>query len=465
MRAIITKIMNLMTSAIVTKCRAFLLVTSMVVSMPGLLYALPAFPGAEGFGSSTIGGRGGQVLMVTNLNDSGSGSLRAALEASGPRIVVFRTGGTISLASPIYINNPYITIAGQTAPGDGITIRDARITVNTHDVIIRNLRFRPGPAAIDGLEVAGKSTVNNVVVDHCSMSWAIDENLSTWYNPKNVTFQWNIISEGLNGSGGGGLGMLIGGYNDGDETLAANNISVHHNLFAHNRDRSARIKQNTKVEFINNLVYGWEWYATRTSSAANIIGNYYKTSPAWTGGKPVAIAPYVTLQDKTVYVKNNLGPGRTKDSDPEWNIVNGDSRYQATSPPFPLSNVTVEPAGNIFDKIIAGAGTIAPARDSVDERVVNDVINGTGTWNIQTQNDVGGWPVLDRGTPQADSDLDGMPDQWEIAAGLNRNDPSDASKDRNGDGYTNVEEYINSLVSGGTNVQIEPPTNLRIINN
>jgi len=441
-----------------------MLATVVLVSMPGLLYALPAFPGAEGFGTNTIGGRGGKVIMVTNLNDSGSGSLRAALEASGPRIVAFRTGGTISLSSPIIINNPYVTIAGQTAPGDGITIRDKRITINTHDVILRGLRFRPGPAAIDGLEVAGKSTVYNVVVDHCSMSWAIDENLSTWYNPKDVTFQWNIISEGLNGSGGGGLGMLIGGYNDGDETLAANNISVHHNLFAHNRDRSARIKQNTKVEFINNVVYGWEWYATRTSSAANIIGNYYKTSPAWTGGKPVAISTYTTLKDGTVYVKNNLGPGRTSDKDPEWNIVNGDSRYQASSPPFPLSNVSVEPAGNILDKILEGAGTIVPARDSVDERVVNDVINGTGTWNIQTQNDVGGWPTLDKGAPLADSDLDGMPDQWEIEVGLNKDDPNDASKDRNGDGYTNIEEYINTLMSGGVTVQVMPPANLMIIN-
>lgn len=442
-----------------------MLITVMLAVMPGLLYALPAFPGAEGFGTDTVGGRGGKIIMVTNLNDSGSGSLRAALEASGARIVIFRTGGTISLSSPIYINNPYITIAGQTAPGDGITIRDARITINTHDVIMRGLRFRPGTAAVDALEVAGNSTVYNVVVDHCSMSWAIDESLSTWYNPKDVTFQWNIISEGLNGSGGNGLGMLIGGYNDGIETLAANNISVHHNLFAHNRDRSARIKQNTKVEFINNLVYGWEWYATRTSSAANIIGNFYKTSPAWTGGKPVAISTYTTLKDKTVYVKDNLGPGRTRETDPEWNIVNGDSRYQATSPPFALSNVKIEPANAIFDKVLVGAGTTVPVRDSVDERVVNDVVNGTGTWNILTQDDVGGWPVLDKGTPPADSDADGMPDQWEVEVGLNKNDPSDASKDRNADGYTNIEEYINGLMTGGITAQVQPPTNLRIISN
>ena len=169
--------------------------------IPGLALAVPAFPGAEGFGAKSVGGRGGKVIEVTNLNDSGSGSLRAAIAASGPRTVVFRVGGTIELKSRIQVENPYLTIAGQTAPGGGITLKNGSnekdtLYILTHDVVVRYLRVRPGPGGdADGVGVG--TNASNVVLDHCSVSWAVDENLGVSSTAKNVSIQWSIIAEGL----------------------------------------------------------------------------------------------------------------------------------------------------------------------------------------------------------------------------------------------------------------------------
>jgi pectate lyase len=222
-----------------------LLVIVLVSSIVSADREIPAFPGAEGFGSHTPGGRGGRVIEVTNLNPDGPGSLREACAAKGPCIVVFRVGGTIEINRGLSIREPFITIAGQTAPGDGICLRGGTLGVHTHDVVIRYLRVRvgdspegPDPENRDCIDISGDADrVYNVVVDHCSFSWSTDENVATWYGPRDVTIQWCITSESLNDSlhpkGPHGKGMILGSQD--------NTITIHHCLFAHNADRNPLI--------------------------------------------------------------------------------------------------------------------------------------------------------------------------------------------------------------------------------
>ena len=234
---------------------------------------LPAFPGAEGEGAGSIGGRGGTVIEITNLNDSGSGSFRACVTASGPRTCVFRTGGTIALASDVHITNPYLTIAGQTAPGGGITIKgpvmERMIFVQTHDVIIRYVRLRPGPTASPsccGGAIEASNGSSNVIIDHVSMSWAVDQNANVWYDSTNVTYQWDIISEPLNCSNHSGTGKQCHAYNMilGDGWLddsgncmpggcTFNRVSVHHNLFSEVTERNPRIETGP-INVVNNVI-------------------------------------------------------------------------------------------------------------------------------------------------------------------------------------------------------------------
>jgi len=443
---------------------SLILAFSLVLSISTFLLSptnaegLPAFPGAEGFGSMTIGGRGGKVMEVTNLNNDGLGSLRAACEASGPRIVVFRTGGTIILDNDIEIEDPYITVAGQTAPGDGICIRRAAIRIYTHDVIIRGLRIRVGdesggPPADnrDGLGIANSEMAPyNIIVDHCSISWGLDENVATWYACHHITFQWCIVSEAIL-TDGDSYGMIIGDYSD--------NISVHHNLFAHNKDRSPLLKNNTTAEVINNVVYNWRWYATRTYSNANIIGNFYKTGSNWTGGKGVAIDD---IEGVKIFVLDSIGPGRVTNTGDNWLAVNGLETHRSDLRVISQSNVRIDNVEDIFALVIGNAGATAPRKDTVDQRIIQSVLDGTGAI-ITSQGEVGGWPVYNPGQAPVDSDHDGMPDSWELARGLNPNASTDANQDRNGDGYTNIEEYINGLIplpSDGT--KPSGPKNLRI---
>jgi len=421
-------------------------------------YGISAFPGAEGFGSTTAGGRGGTVIEVANLNDDGPGSLRAACENVGPRVIVFRTGGTIILKSDIEIENPYITIAGQTAPGDGICIRRGAIRVYTHDVIIRGLRIRVGDESggppldnRDGLGIANSDTPPyNIIIDHCSISWGLDENVATWFNCHDITFQWCIVSEGIL-TDGESYGMLIGDYSE--------NISVHHNLFAHNKDRSPLLKNNTTAEVINNVVYNWRWYATRTLSNANIMGNLYKTGSNWTGGNGVAVDDMEGVQ---IFVLNNIGPGRETNTGDNWLAVYGLETHRSDVMVMSPSNVKIDDVTNIFESVLGSAGAIAPHKDPVDERIIQSVLDGTGSI-ISSQNEVGGWPLYNSGQAPLDSDHDGMPDSWEFARGLNPNASNDANQDRNGDGYTNIEEYINSLIPMPSDGTVPAsPKNLRI---
>jgi hypothetical protein len=462
-----------------------LIVLSIIVSMcvsqqeqqrqalPTAGIGLPAFPGAEGFGSQTIGGRGGQVIKVTNLNDSGAGSFRAAVTSAGARIVVFDVGGTITLSSVLKISNPYITIAGQTAPGDGILIRgvsdpdainggEGTIEIRTHDVIIRGLRIRGVNRSAIALYSYPSGSVYNVIIDHNSLSWSVDTILSVWYNPHDVTFSWNIISEPV---GSHNYGILIGGY-DACETPGYN-ISIHHNLLSQNNARSPLIKQKIgSPEVINNVVYNYWWQGTTTFSTAAIIGNHYivgkntRADASSIGVQNGGECP--SLQPASVYVSHNIGKGRTTDTGDDWNIVFGSSTYRTNSPPFALSGITVDAVMDVKAKVLAGAGAIIPSRDSVDVRVVNDVKNGTGGYLVSSPNEVGGWPTLNSGTTPTDSDNDGMPDTWEQTHGGNLNANGYAPS-----GYTWIEEYVNSPFTTATNTPVpatqtpQIPTNTR----
>ncbi len=419
---------------------------------PGQLAGpVKAFPGAEGWGAASKGGRGGTVIEVTNLNDSGTGSLRTALSATGPRIIVFKTGGTINLASKLIISNPYITIAGQTAPGGGITLRGAGISVRTNDVIIRGLRIRPGSDSSDddtwdALEVLGSGS-RNVIIDHNSISWAVDENVSTWYQLENVTFSWNIVSEALFNSvhdkGPHSMGFLLGG----EEGLSSK-LSVHHNLLAHNNQRNIRVQYNPQLEIINNIIYNWGQIGMQISTNAsgpsmNFISNYYKAGPNSSSAKSV-----ITLtsgNSESIYVQGNISPAKTSLTSPEWNTMNGSlaTLQKSTAWPMSASPVSVTSYPGFTNEVYACSGAITPTRDSVDIRIINDAKNGTGSI-IDNPSQVGGWPTLSAGSAPTDTDHDGMPDTWETSKGLNPNNTNDRNNTAPS-GYTWIEEYINSL--------------------
>jgi len=419
------------------------------------LHALPAFPGAEGFGSTTGGGRGGAVIAVTTLDNSGAGSLREALKASGPRIVVFRVGGIIDLDRDIVISNPFVTIAGQTAPGGGICLRGAGIPVKTHDVIMRGMRIRAGDGSRgqdyenrDCIGVGtGSGNVHNVIVDHCSVSWSVDEAVSTWFDDcHDITFQYCIISEALYDSHHS-KGVHSRGFLVGDHTR---NISIHHNLFAHNNRRNPEWKGDTRGEFINNVVYNWGKAGTHFASEdqsmspnyVNIINNYYKPGPD--SYEENAIWFYTNNwainSSSRVYISGNVN-----------GLMNGEEQYRVNEPATTPWGVTTSEAGDAYREVPANAGALLPRRDEVDERIVASVDNGTGGI-IDSPSEVGGYPDYASGTPPADGDGDGMPDSWEEARGLNP-DAADDDGDRDGDGYTNIEEYINGLFEA----ESEPP--------
>jgi pectate lyase len=425
--------------------------------------SIPAFPGAEGFGTKTPGGRGGKVYLVTNLNDSGPGSLREGCEASGPRTVIFRTGGTIDLKDSITITSPFLTIAGQTAPGGGIAIKctaeESVIKVQTHDVIIRYLRIRKGPGGgQDNLTLS--TTAYNVVVDHCSISWGTDENINTYRDVHDVTFSWNIIAEPLHCSthpeGCHGKNGAMGKYETGSQ-------SFHHNLLMSAHDRSLKVNQAYGfAEYVNNVHYNnydttnfnGEYIGADPrgkSVGVNFIGNYYERGPNSTyQGKtlPEARIGKGSTNVFKLFAKGNIGPSRPSDTQPEWDIVSSSSAGHQVSTPFATPGITATSAAVAYEQVLNGAGATLPLRDAVDTRLVWEVRNKKGQW-LDNPSQVGGYPVLAQGTVPADSDSDGMPDAWETARGLNPNS-NDSAADRNGDGYTNLEEYINGLTGSTT---------------
>lgn len=417
-----------------------------------------AFPGAEGFGRYAQGGRGGTVIEVTNLQNSGAGSFRAAVTASGPRTVVFRVSGTIELSSRVQILNPFLTIAGHTAPGDGVTIKGS-VEVRTSDVIIRYLRVRPGPGGgdVDGLLVyASPSPITRIMLDHVSVSWGRDEVLDFWSTVSNVTVQWSLISEGLPGDRPYGKGFLVGG--------GADNISIHHNLMAHHHVRSPYIKGG-HADLVNNVAYNYGGQAHHTEGRdstlwENAVGNYYLPGPNTLFDRGILLIGGAPHNDQSsIYLSGNIHPeARPNNSLPESQILayHGDGLpVTTTRHDFPL--ITTTDAFQAFDEVLEHAGASLPVRDQVDTRIVNDVHNRTGN-HITDPLQVGGWPELAGGTSPLDTDHDGMPNVWEVEKGLNPNSASDGSQDNNGDGYSNLEEYLNALALGQEGIDTDPPS-------
>ena len=462
--------------------------------------ALPAFPGAEGFGSDTIGGRGGLVFEVTNLNDSGPGSLRAAIEASGPRIVVFRTGGTITLSSNLTISNPYITVAGQTAPGGGITIKSGEISVETHDVVIRYITSRRGPGGANHaffIGDNGSSNVYNIIVDHCSFSWGTDETVSSWYAPHDYTISYSIISEGLNCSthekGCHSKGAMMGGYKFKESEpvgCGAKNHSFHHNLLAHHGSRGPLIKTSGLADVVNNVIYNIvgtmsqvDMQSTCGEIPVNYVGNYFKNGPNTISGKYEIAAIETGGNESAIYVQGNIGPHRTSDSQPETYLVKADSlSYIVKTPNSVAMPVNATSATTAYSELMDNGGVgnskyvdcfghWINRRDDHDIRIIYDVQSGTAfngaSGNIiDNPSDVGGWLNIETGSACLDSDHDGMPDVWENFYNFNPSSSSDSSQDLDNDGYTNIEEYLNGTnpkYAGYPSKIPAPPTGLRIL--
>ena len=411
---------------------------------------LPAFPGAEGFGAHTPGGRGGQVLFVTNLDDyipgrelTVPGSLRAACDAQGKRFILFRVSGDIRLKAPLVIREPNVTIAGQTAPGDGICIRGQEVSIRTHDVVIRHLRFRPGDEAgparkgqgrsfePDGLSIGSPS--RNVIIDHCSVSWAIDECLSvSGAGITDVTVQWCIISESLNDSfhskGRHGYGSLL---------RTNGSVTFHHNLYAHHSSRSPRPgtygEGSILLDFRNNVIYDSFGYSAADPVRMNYVGNYIQ--------RPRRDHAFSIGGETTqIYAEGNLlaeHPDRG-----QWSLIARHREIHRMSEPFPTAPVATHSAREAYELILEQCGATLPRRDAVDRRVMQQLRDGTGSL-IDSQSEVGGWPELTSAEPPQDSDGDGMPDDWERHNGLDPHDPRDAHLDLNGDGYTNLEAILN----------------------
>jgi hypothetical protein len=445
----------------------------------GLIQAeVPAFPGAEGYGAKATGGRGGNVIKVTNLNDSGTGSLRAAIEASGTRTVIFEVSGIIALNSNLEIKNDNITIAGQTAPGDGICIRNYPLRVNANNVIIRYIRSRLGDEKdIEDDAMSGRNR-SNIIIDHCSMSWSVDE-CASFYDNKNFTMQWCILSESLYKSvhdkGNHGYAGIWGGKG----------ATFHHNLLAHHSSRNPRfcgsryskLPEEEKIDHRNNVIFNWganSCYGAEGGSY-NIVNNYYKYGPATSITKrdriigPNAQDPDASNQQPggvwgTFYVDGNYVYGIPATTENNWigvdpDLGNGllpggsiDGIKSLTE--FSAPNIVTVSAEEAFEQVLAYAGAIFPKRDPVDERIVMETRTGkpnfgasygSGKGIIDTPSDVGGYPTYHSTTAPVDSDNDGMPDAWEDANGLNKSDPNDG-KAIASNGYTNLENYLNSLV-------------------
>lgn len=433
-----------------------------------------AFPGAEGFGQHVTGGRGGKVIYVTNLNDSGNGSLRAAINTPGSRYILFKVSGTIKLNSDLNINYGDVTIAGQTAPGDGICIRDYSTVVKADNVIIRFLRFRMGDLARQENDALWGRRRKDIIIDHCSMSWSTDET-SSFYDNENFTMQWCILSESLrnsvHGKGSHGYGGIWGGQG----------ASFHHNLLADHDSRNPRFcgSRYTNrpdlelVDFRNNVIYNWggnSSYAAEGGSY-NMINNYFKAGPATdshrtrieqpypdngsnaqpagTYGKFYVDGNYVTAS-ASVTENNWLGVEPHSSMD-EYGITKEDLKAEAA---FETAPITMQTAQEAYEKVLDYAGA-SLSRDIVDDRIVNDTRTGTVTYAdggngstdgiIDTQNAVGGWPELEGIAAPEDSSGDGMPDEWKLEMGLSPEKAETNGKDLS-TAYDNVEVYINSLV-------------------
>ncbi|MFH6948515.1 polysaccharide lyase [Flavobacterium sp. FlaQc-51] len=455
---------------------------------------IPAFPGAEGGGAFTQGGRGGKIFVVTSLEDSGKGTFREACEAVGARTIVFNVSGIIQLKKRISMRAPYVTIAGQTAPGDGICIAGETLEIDTHDVIIRHMRFRRGATEVTRRDDAlGGNPIGNIIVDHCSVSWGLDENISLYRhqfqaNDKskleklpacNITIQNTISSEGLD-TYNHAFGSTIGGLNS----------TFMRNLWADNISRNASIGMYGDFNFVNNVIFNW-WNRSLDGgdyrSMFNIINNYFKPGPITPTDQPIRYrilkpeSGYMTPKTYgRAYVAGNYIQGSPEVTADNWNggvqledLPEAETKSYLElikqSKPFSMPKITIMSAEEAYEFVLNNVGATLPKRDIVDERIIKQVRTGKieskdGLENaigaayikrrlpadsykkgiITHPDQVGGYPQY-KGKAYKDSDNDGIPDAWEKKNGLNPNDASDANKDSNGDGYTNIEKYFNGI--------------------
>ncbi|MCU4177263.1 pectate lyase [Marinilabiliaceae bacterium N1Y90] len=415
---------------------------------------VPAFPGAEGAGKFTSGGRGGFVYTVTNLNDDGPGSLRDGVQKKGARTIVFGISGIIDLKSQLAINNGDLTIAGQSAPGDGICISGQGLRINADNVILRYLRIRPGDGLQTELDALTGMRQADIIVDHCSLSWATDE-VCSLYDINNLTLQWCILSESLNNSfhskGSHGYGGIWGGQK----------ATFHHNLLAHHTSRNPRLQgsrghkrpKSEQVEMVNNVVYNWRSKCIYAGEEGNysIIANFFKPGPA-TGKKASRniLEPYKPFSNYN-FSENIVDGNKELSEDNRKAIlmpIDSITRFVKSEPLY-NSGIKIETAQEAYLKVLntAGANLI---RDKVDKRIVEEVKNGSALGAqfgiINSQEDVGGWPEIKSVIGPVDSDKDGMPDNWEVSQGLNAHDNTDGSKYILDKYYTNLEMYLNSLL-------------------
>lgn len=466
-----------------------------------------AFPGAEGGGAFVTGGRGGKVIHVTNLNDSGSGSLRAAINTKGARTIVFDVAGIIELKSALKIESGYgdVTIAGQTAPGKGICLKNYTFRINASNVIIRFIHCRMGDelkTEDDAMNLyTSKNDIQDVIIDHCSLSWSTDE-CGSFYGMTNFSLQWCILSEGLrnsvHGKGKHGYGGIWGGAN----------ATYHHNILAHHDSRNPRFDHDYvstlkgPVDFVNNVIYNWgdnssyggeSANETNTYKQYNIVGNYYKPGPATASSKHRFIDPWTkacsnctkatgssTIVPGHFYMTGNVmagndeaDAGKTSDN---WTGTTADadiiSQIKSSSPFYwseKAAVMTVHSADNAYRKVLDYAGA-SLERDDVDTRISKETKDGTYTYKgsngstnglIDSQADVGGWPSYSATSQQlervADTDGDGIPDYYEDLFGLDKGNASDAgTKDIDTKGrYTNLEMYLHYLVKDIISAQNE----------
>jgi hypothetical protein len=440
-----------------------------------------AFPGAEGYGKYAKGGRGGVVYEVTNLNDSGKGSLRAAVEASVPRTIVFRISGNIELKSPLRIKNQFITIAGQTAPGDGICIKKNPLIIDADHAIIRYLRIRLGDESGGDYDAISGRYIKNLIVDHVSASWSVDETMSI-YRCDSITVQWCIISESMFKSnhkkGSHGFGGIWG----------SNHGTYHHNLLAHHASRNPRFASGTGYnDYRNNVIYNWGYNSCYGGEniensftdkfnffTVNMVANYYKPGPATEPGKVsyrIANPSFDIESTKNGkwYIAENIIEGNAEVCSNNWNggvQTRNDSlalKKLKLEEPWPSMPINQQTALEAYNSVLENAGATLPKRDIIDTRTIQETRLGFATYEgvgykeekkvadsskkcgiIDSQNDVGGWPSLKSNPAPIDTDHDGMPDDWERKNGLNPNN----AEDRNNvaeDGYTMLEKYINSI--------------------
>jgi len=421
----------------------------------------PAFPGAMGGGMYTTGGRGGKVIKVTNLNDSGPGSLREAIETPGPRTILFDVSGTITLQSSIKVEHGNLTIAGQSAPGDGICIKGHEVRLEADNIIIRYIRFRPGDIAGQEYDALTGMRNRDIIIDHCSMSWSTDEVVS-FYDNENFTLQWCLISESLNNSvhskGAHGYGGIWGGKN----ASFLNNILAHHNS-RNPRLQGTRYQQEEnmeKVELINNIIFNWGNKAMYggENGRYNMINNIFIPGPASGSSADEILEPYRPYG--RFFINGNVIAMGDLFLDAGWDNISVPQKEihnLKQEEPHAFNNFTdTQEALTAYLTNLRHAGA-SLRRDETDSRIIDEIKNRTYTFGksgiIDSQEQTGGWPLLRSFPTLADSDGDGIPDDWEKHHGLNPLDPNDGNAFTLSDKYTNLEIYLNYLITNNQSIQ------------